>query len=233
MINWAHATLNFVWGCTKLTEECRNCYMFRLSYRYGRDPEKLTFFDIKKKIADLERWKEKNIIFVNSMSDTFHEAIPFETIKTWHEVFNQFPEKQFLVLTKRIGRAFIFYQNYPPPDNVWLGTSVGVRKTLPRIDVLKRIQARIRFVSFEPLLEDLGDFSLRGVHWAIVGGESDYSNPRPMKPEWAENIRRICERDGVAFWFKQMGGKGGDGAGGDILNGKKYNQYPRLQSVME
>lgn len=118
-INWAHATLNFVWGCTKLTEECRNCYMYRLSYRYGMDPTGLTFFHLDRKVRELRSWRDRDIIFVNSMSDTFHEAIPFETIKTWHEVFNQFPEKQF-------GRG----------SGAWFPTAWFCWKLLPNTDCI-------------------------------------------------------------------------------------------------
>jgi protein gp37 len=120
----------------------------------------------------------------------------------------------------------VYYRSRPVPRNVWVGCSIGEKKRLWRLDQLRRIDAKVRFVSFEPLIEDLGEFSLKGIHWAIVGGESDRSNPRQMKPEWAENIRRICEGDGVTFFFKQMGGKGGNNTGGDLLNGIRYQDYP-------
>jgi len=120
----------------------------------------------------------------------------------------------------------VFYRSRPVPGNVWVGCSIGEKKRLWRLDQLRQVDAKVRFISFEPLIEDLGDFDLRGIHWAIVGGESDGKNPRPMSTAWAENIKRICQRDGVAFFFKQIGGKGGDGAGSDLLNGKRYPEHP-------
>jgi protein gp37 len=232
-IAWADSTLNLAWGCTKVDRGelggCTKCYMFRLSRQWSIDPEKVKLFDVDKIRKKVNSWPVyKRIIFVNSMSDTFHEKIPFETIELWHKLFESFPARNFLLLTKRIGRAMVFYRQRAEgvPVNVWVGTSIGQRNRLWRLDQLRQIPARVRFVSFEPLLEDLGDFSLEGIQWAIVGGESDYENPRPMNPEWAESIRRICQRDGVSFFFKQLGGKGGDGAGGDLLNGNRYQEWP-------
>jgi protein gp37 len=124
----------------------------------------------------------------------------------------------------------VFYRSRPVPRNVWVGCSIGEKKRLGRLDQLRRIDAKVRFVSFEPLIEDLGDFSLQHIQWAIVGGESDFQNPRSMEPRWAENIQRICERDGSAFFFKQMGGKGGDCAGGNLLNGICYQTFPNVVS---
>ena len=228
-IAWTDATLNFGWGCRKVDQACQNCYMFRLSKGWGIDPTKVRLFDIAKREKELNSWPaEKRLVFVNDMTDTFGEFYPFELIAEWHSLFERHPEREFQLLTKRIGRAMVFYRDHwgRPPRNVWVGCSIGERSRLWRLDQLRQIDAKVKFVSFEPLIEDLGEFSLSGISWAIVGGESDRSNPRPMKPEWAENIRRICERDGVAFFFKQMGGRGGDSAGGDYLHGTRYRQMP-------
>lgn len=184
-------------------------------------------FDIGKREKEIRSWPpEKKLVFVNDMTDTFGEFYSFDLIERWHQVFERNPEREFQLLTKRIGRAMVFYRSRPVPRNVWVGCTIGEKKRLRRLEQLEQIGSKVRFVSFEPLVEDLGDFSLEGVQWAIVGGESDLSSPRPMKPEWAENIRKICQRDGVAFFFKQHGGRGGDGAGGDLLGGKRYHEFP-------
>lgn len=226
-IAWCDASLNLGWGCRKVDSACQNCYMFRLSKGWGIDPTQIRTFDIKKREKELNKWPpEKRLIFVNDMTDTFGEFYSFDLIEKWHKFFERHPEREFQLLTKRIGRAMLFYRSRPVPRNVWIGCTIGEKKRLRRLDQLRQIDAKVRFISFEPLIEDLGDFDLKGIQWAIVGGESDLRNPRPMKPEWAENIRRICERDGVAFFFKQLGGKGGDGAGGDLLEGVSYRNYP-------
>jgi protein gp37 len=201
--------------------------MFRQSRQWGINPLEIRTFNLAKREKELNSWPpEKELIFVNAMTDTFGEFYSFDLIEKWHQFFERHPEREFQLLTKRIGRAMVFYRSRPVPRNVWVGCSIGQRSRLRRLDQLRQIDAKVRFVSFEPLIEDLGEFSLEGVQWAIVGGESDRSNPRPMKPEWAANIRRICERDGVAFFFKQMGGRGGDRVGGNLLNGICYQTFP-------
>jgi protein gp37 len=202
--------------------------MFRLSKRWGKDPTQIRTFDITNREREMNSWPpQKRLIFVNDMTDTFGEFYSFELIEHWHQLFERHPEREFQLLTKRIGRAMLFYrQRGRVPRNVWIGCTIGEKKRLRRLEQLCQIDAKVRFVSFEPLVEDLGDFDLKGVHWAIVGGESDLVNPRRMNPDWALNIQRICRRDGVAFFFKQMGGKGGDGAGGNLLDGRKCQEYP-------
>jgi protein gp37 len=226
-IAWTQASLNFGWGCRKVDSACQNCYMFRLSKGWGINPEQVRTFDIAKREKELNKWPpEKRLIFVNDMTDTFGEFYSFELIEEWHKFFERHPEREFQLLTKRIGRAMVFYRSRPVPRNVWVGCTIGEKKRLRRLEQLRQIEAKVRFVSVEPLIEDLGDFDLKGIQWAIVGGESDRRKPRTMKPEWAERIRDICKRDGVAFFFKQMGGKGGDNAGGDLLGGNRYLEYP-------
>lgn len=232
-IAWTDATLNFGWGCRKVDTACQNCYMFRLSKVWGINPEQVRTFDITKREKELNSWPaEKRLIFVNDMTDTFGEFYSFDLIEEWHRFFERHPEREFQLLTKRIGRAMVFYRSRLVPRNVWIGCSIGERKRLRRLDQLRQIDAKVRFVSFEPLIEDLGEFSLKGIHWAIAGGESDRKNPRPMKPGWAENIRRICERDKVAFFFKQLGGKGGNSAGGDSLGGVRYRGRPEVNPTI-
>ena len=250
-ILWTNSTLNLAWGCTKVSEECRNCYMYRMSGSLGRDPYTVEILGPHRKpwnvdpavqqigrfadqnpayleyIENRIRGLKKGMIFVNSMSDTFHEDIPEEVLKMWFAIFETHPERQFQILTKRPGRARNFFRGRKVPNNCWLGVSVGMAAAKSRIDILREIDASLRFLSCEPLIEDLGEMNLDGIHWVIVGGESDREKPREMKLEWAESIRRACDAKGVAFFFKQVGGVGGDGAGGDLLNGVRYQEWPR------
>ncbi len=212
----------------------RGCYMFRMRAGWGEKGTDIRKFNLNNVAAKVAAFpKEKKLVFLNDMSDTFGEFFTDMEIKATHViVIEANPDRDFQLLTKRIGRAMLFYRKYyngRPPRNVWMGCSIGERSRLKRLDQLRQIDAKVRFVSFEPLIEDLGDFDLKGIDWAIVGGESG-SEPRPMDPAWAENLRRICERDGVAFFFKQMGGKGGDGAGGSLLNGVQYRNFPRTDN---
>lgn len=227
-IAWTESTLNLAWGCTKVSEGCEKCYMYRLSQQFGgRDPSKVVIFDLDHAKSRLKNMGEK--VFVNSMSDTFHEAIPLQTIQSWFKLFAEDTGRQFQILTKRINRAYSLIKSgaLTVPPNVWLGTSIENQGHLFRAATLRMIPAKIRFISFEPLLSEiLPPINLEGISWVIVGGESDYSKPRPMDPFWADNIRLEAERQNVAFFFKQMGGKGGDGAGGDLLRGRQFKAYP-------
>lgn len=226
-IAWTNSTLNLAWGCTKVSAGCENCYMFRNSPRLGRDPSKVVIFDLANAKKRLEGMGEK--VFVNSMTDTFHEAIPVETIAAWFKLFAENPGRQFQILTKRIGRArLLVKEGLSVPPNVWLGTSIEDPAHLFRANVLRYIPAKIRFISFEPLLKEITPpINLEGISWVIVGGESDFKAPRPMSPYWAELIREEAQRQGVAFFFKQHGGRGGDGAGGDRLMGRAYKEFPK------
>jgi len=204
--------------------------MFRMRESHGDTGTRLIRKDLHKVSAQISAYSpEKRLLFFDDMTDLFGEFNSFEYIEqVFEEIIETNDDREFQLLTKRIGRAMVFYRKKGyVPRNVWQGCSIGEKSRLRRLDQLREIGAKVRFVSFEPLIEDLGDFDLRGIHWAIVGGESG-RNPRPreMRPEWAENIRRICQRDGVHFFYKQSGGYGGDGAGGDLLNGKQYHEFP-------
>jgi protein gp37 len=237
-IAWTDRTRNLVYGCRKvdtdiLTGACHECYIFRNLPRYGVDPNKLTYLSVENSIKEMKKWSRDpgvKKIFLNNYSDTFHEDIPFETIDMWVEkIIEAFPNFEFQLLTKRIGRAMMYWQKRGSvPRNVWMGCTIGAKNRLKRLDQLRQIPAKIRWVSAEPLLEDLGEFSLEGIQWIVVGGESGLK-PRPMDPVWAENIRRIAERDGVVYFFKQNGGVGFDNAGGCILNGKEYKAWPNWE----
>ncbi len=221
------------------TGACKNCYIFRGLPRYGVDPNILTYLSIENAVKELKKWsKDPSIkkIFLNNYSDTFHEDIPFETIETWHrEVIEAFPNFEFQLLTKRIGRAMMFYKTRPVPRNVWMGTTIGAPDKLWRIKQLQQINAKVRWLSCEPLLGDLvyGNpemaLDLRGISWVVIGGESG-TNPRPMDPLWAEYIAKACKAQDVAYFFKQKGGRGGDGAGGDVCPccNSKHQEYPEV-----
>lgn len=216
----------------------KNPDVVAISYLAVNQPQQPTLdghkplLDLTKPRANLHKFLRPadgvDKVFVNSMSDTFHEAIPFEVIDEWFALFREFPDLQFQVLTKRTNRMLQYFKSGRVcPDNVWLGTSVGDRWHAFRVKTLAKIPAKIHFVSFEPLLGPIEGLDLSGIQWAIVGGESDYKAPRPMAPEWAHIIRRQCEAQNVAFFYKQSGGVGSDGAGGDKLDGLTYKAFPR------
>ncbi len=179
--------------------------------------------------------KTPTTYFVNSMSDLFHEEIPFEFIEQVISTIEQADWHTFQILTKRADRMEQFFINRAVPKNAWLGVTVEDKKYgVPRIDNLRRIKAAIRFLSVEPLLEDIGKIDLTDIHWVIVGGESG-SRARPMSIEWVENVRLQCEAADVAFFFKQWGGWGADGkkrakkANGRELNGRTWDEMPLVQ----
>lgn len=229
-IAWTDSTFNFAWGCTKVSPGCKNCYMYRVSARFGRNPNVVTLMKqtLSSKIKNLGKR-----VFINPDSDTFHEAIPMKTIESWFEQMMQYPDHDFQVLTKRTNRAALFSRVWKIthgkwPENIWLGTSIESKAYLYRLETLKKIQGpKIKFISFEPLLENIGLVDLSGINWAIVGGESG-KDARPMDPTWANWIRHQCEQQNIAFFFKQLGGKENhDGAGGDLLFGKQYKAFPK------
>jgi protein gp37 len=236
-IEWTEQTWNPTIGCTKVSPGCKNCYAEGMARRlkamglkgYERGfqlalmPERLA--------EPLER-RKPTVYFVNSMSDLFHEKVPFDYVERVFKVMAQAHWHTFQVLTKRAERMEAFCRERNVPPNAWLGISVENRKHgVPRIDVLRRIDATIRFLSVEPLLEDVGKLDLAGIHWVIVGGESG-PHARPMRAEWAENVRRQCLEADVAFFFKQWGAWGADGqkrskkANGRELSGQSWDEMP-------
>jgi protein gp37 len=189
------------------------------------------FFDLAALEAPLS-WKKPRMVFVNSMSDLFHEGVPDADIDKVLEVIRATPQHVYQVLTKRAERLPKYFSTRTVPLNLWLGVSVEDRSFgLPRIDFLRRTSVPNRFLSCEPLLEDLGEFDLSGIDWVIVGGESG-PDARPMDPEWADSIRLQCETHDIAFFFKQWGAWGADGvrrtkkANGRLLNGHIWDAVP-------
>jgi protein gp37 len=176
------------------------------------------------------------IYFVNSMSDLFHEEIPDAYIRQVFDVIHKAPQHTFQMLTKRAERMAAFFRDFEPPRNAWLGVTVENRQHgIPRLDWLRQVPAHIRFVSMEPLLEDLGSLNLSEIHWVIGGGESG-PKARPMRQEWVLNIKRQCEEQRSAFFFKQWGGWGADGTkrakklNGRLLQGRTWDGVPFLQT---
>jgi len=232
-IEWTDATWNPVTGCTKIGPGCDNCYAERFAERWrgikGHPYEQ--GYDLRLWPSRLEqpaRWRKPRMIFVNSMSDLFHKDVDqiyidkvFDAMETanWHV---------FQVLTKRssLMRNYLRtrYGEKPVPTHIWLGVSVEDAAHKGRIDHLQQVNSPARFISFEPLIGPIGEVDLTGVAWAIVGGESG-PRARPMRPEWATELRIVCEQSGVAFFFKQWGGARPK-SGGRILDGEEWNGFP-------
>lgn len=247
-IEWCDETWNPVVGCQIVSEGCRNCYAAKMAYRLQsmkvRGYEGVT----KKATNGTIQWtnhvqfvpealqkplkrKKPTIYFVNSMSDLFHEKVTFETIEQIFKVISQTPHHKYQILTKRSARMVEYFSSHNVPENVWLGVSVEDKVSgLLRIDELRRVNTK-RFLSVEPLLEDLGQINLSGISWVIVGGESG-AEARPMKPEWVENIFQQCQASEVEFFFKQWGTWGADGQkrskkeNGRVFHDKIWNKIP-------
>lgn len=202
-IEWTDETWNPVVGCTKVSPGCAHCYAETMAARYGK-----LFAGAPRwrdsALKDYQMLKPDSACFVNTMSDSFHEGVPHAWIERMFIYARQKPNVQFLFLTKRIERALELAPRLWWSDNIWLGTSIENRKRLSRLDVLKQIRVPRKFVSVEPLLEDLCEVDWHGIDGVIVGGESG-ANRRPFDKAWARTIRDQCQRDGVAFFFKQGG----------------------------
>ena len=228
-IEWTDTTWNPVTGCTKVSPGCLNCYAERMArrlkamgqanYRNGFSvtchPEMLT-----KPLT----WRKPRLVFVNSMSDLFHEAVPASFIEEVFDVMCRASRHQFQILTKRADRLAQLSNTLAWPANVWMGVTVESRDYLNRIDGLRSVPAALRFVSLEPLLGPLPDLDLEGIGWVIVGGESG-PHARPMEKEWVLDIERQCMRDSVPFFFKQWGGVNKKKAG-RLLNGRTWDEMP-------
>ena len=234
-IEWTDATWNPARGCTKISDGCKHCYAETFAERfrgvkghpYGQG------FDLRlvpEKLAEPLRWRAPKMIFVNSMSDLFHENVPEDYIVAGAGVMAAANWHTYQVLTKRSERlrkllntSLRFAANQ---RHIWWGVSAENRKYgLPRIEHLQNTDAAVRFLSVEPLLEDLGKFDLRGIDWVIVGGESG-PGARPMKKEWVVSVRDQCRRESVPFFFKQWGGVR-KSAAGRKLDGKTYDEFPQ------
>jgi protein gp37 len=237
-IEWTEHTWNPAVGCTKVSPGCANCYAEAMARRLKAMGVKgyengfnLTL--LPDRLGEPLRRQQPTVYFVNSMSDLFHEQIPDRYIRQVMGVIRQAPQHTFQILTKRAKRMAEFFHGQKLPDNCWLGVTVENRDHgLPRLEYLRTIDCRVRFVSAEPLIEDLGTINLSGLHWVIVGGESG-PKARPMKIEWVLSLKRQCDTKKVPFFFKQWGGWGADGKkrakkhNGRLLNGRTWDGSPR------
>lgn len=228
-IEWTEATWNPVTGCSKISAGCKNCYAERLAARLRAmgNPRYVNGFKVTlhEDLADLpKRWREPRLIFVNSMSDLFHEQVPLEFIQQLFATMRECPQHTFQVLTKRSERLRTVATHIDWPPNVWMGVSVEDARVLRRIEDLRRIPAVVRFLSCEPLIGSLAGIDLRDIHWVIVGGESGWG-ARPMRIEWIREIFRACRKQDVPFFFKQWGGVRKD-LTGRMLRGRTYDEMP-------
>jgi protein gp37 len=232
-IEWTEMTWNPSTGCTKISAGCLNCYAEKMAIRLKAMGmiKYINGFNFSLHENDLQlpfSWKKNRMIFVNSMSDLFHQDMPVEFIQKVFRVMNECSHHTFQVLTKRadILQHYSSFLNWTP--NIWIGVTVENEDVMSRINRLRNIPAYIKFLSLEPLLTPLPNLNLYGIDWVIVGGESG-PNCRPMKPEWVVDIKNQCEDHGIPFFFKQWGGFNKK-INGNLLLGKKYQQLP-FQSV--
>ena len=229
-ISWTDLTWNPISGCTKVSEGCAFCYAEALSKRWHRSFEP-TFHE--EKLREARTIPSGSKVFVNSMSDLFHERVPLPDI---HAVFNEIRSREdviFQVLTKRPMRALEYAETYRSiPYNAWLGVSVENINHKDRIDVLRKVNAVNRFISFEPLIGDVGKLDLSHISWVIIGGESG-PHHRPMNIEWARSIVRQAREQGVAVWMKQLGGIRPGGNLEDFPEDLRIREFPHEMRTVE
>lgn len=229
-IEWTNATWNPVRGCTKVSPGCKFCYAERFAERFrgvpGHPFEQGFDLRLVPEALDLpRRWQTARLIFVNSMSDLFHEKIPDEYIVRVLQVAASLPQHQFQILTKRAERLEAFSERHTLPVNAWFGVSIESAEYAWRIMHLRSVPAQVRFLSIEPLLGPLYHLDLRGISWVIVGGESG-PKARPIEASWVRDIREQCLNANVPFFFKQWGGTRKKQAG-RVLDGRTWDEMPR------
>ncbi len=238
-IEWTEQTWNPVTGCTKVSPGCKHCYAETMSRRLQamgapgyENGFKLSL--LPERLSQPFRRQKPTMYFVNSMSDLFQDEVPLSFIDQVMDTIRQTPRHTYQILTKRSANMRDYFASRSVPDNAWLGVSVEDKKYgKPRIPDLLEIKAKTRFLSIEPLLEDVGRLRLKGIHWVIVGGESG-AGARPMQEEWVRNIRNQCLDAEVDFFFKQWGAWGSDGkhrnkkANGRLLDGRVWDKIPAV-----
>lgn len=237
-IEWTQASWNPTIGCDKVSSGCKNCYAQAMAKRLQAigNPDYKDGFAFKmlpQRLDEPKRNKKPTLYFVNSMSDLFHQKMDFDFLERVMQVIADTPHHQYQILTKRPHTMREYFSKREIPPNVWLGTTVESSKVKSRIDLIRDLSASVKWLSCEPLISDLGELDLRGIDWVIAGGESG-ANARAMKEEWVLNIKRQCEAQNVAFFFKQWGAWGSDGVkrskkeNGALLGGKIYQAYPKI-----
>lgn len=230
-IEWTEMTWNPTTGCTKVSAGCKNCYAEIMSRRLNAMG--LTKYKDGFKVRVHEDslntpygWKGRKVVFVNSMSDLFHPEIPFDFIHKVFHVMNNTPQHTYQILTKRADRLFDLHHNLNWTKNIWMGVSVEDERVTDRIDFLRETNAKVKFLSCEPLIGPLSNLNLENINWVIVGGESG-RKARPMSEEWVWDIKIQCQEKEVLFFFKQWGGKNKKKAGRS-LGGNIYNEIPTI-----
>jgi len=232
-IEWTEATWNPLTGCTKISPGCKHCYAERMSLRLQAmgQANYVNGFSLalhEHMLSIPLHWKKPRRIFVNSMSDLFQSKVSLDFIRKVFSVMNQAHQHQYQILTKRSDRLLELNKNLDWHRNIWMGVSVESQKYAFRIDHLRQTHAHIKFLSLEPLLGPLNGLDLSGIDWVIVGGESG-PKARPVNPDWVRDIRDQCLEAGVAFFFKQWGGKRKSKTGRK-LDGRTWSQYPDIRS---
>lgn len=230
-IEWTDATWNPVTGCTQVSPGCDHCYALTFAERFrgvpGHPYEQ--GFDLKLWPERLElplKWRKPRRIFVNSMSDLFHKDVPDDYIRQVFDVMAKADWHVFQVLTKRSARLSRLGETLPWPPHIWAGVSIETIRYRWRADHLRHVPAEVRFISAEPLLGSLDDLDLSGIHWLIAGGESGFQHRR-CDPAWVSGLRNRCQQEGVAFFFKQWGGRTPK-AGGRLLEGRTWDEFPSI-----
>ncbi|MBD5165372.1 phage Gp37/Gp68 family protein [Helicobacter sp.] len=260
-IEWTQASWNPTIGCDKVSDGCQNCYAEAMAKRLQAIGNKdykdgFKFKMLEHRLNEPLKNKKPTLYFVNSMSDLFHKKMQVEFLDRVMQIIRQTPYHQYQILTKRPHRMFEYFEGkkYSEnsalnkenkeifgdgmmrdiPPNVWLGATVESSSIKHRIDWIRNLQANIKWLSCEPLLDDLGELDLRGIDWVVVGGESGFK-ARAMQESWVWNIQKQCEEQGVAFFFKQWGTWGSDGIkrnkkeNGALLGGRLYREYPKFK----
>ncbi len=233
-IEWTESTWNPVTGCTKISPGCKHCYAERMAKRLQAmgQPNYSKGFEIAlhEKVLELPlTWKKPQTIFVNSMSDLFHEDVPVKFIQKVFDIMKQAHWHCFQILTKRSDRLLELNPKLSWNFNIWMGVSVENQEYTFRVDHLRKVGAKIKFISFEPLLGPVNGLNLRGIDWAIVGGESG-QQARPMDASWAVNIRNRCQSAKVPFFFKQWGGPNRKKTGRK-LEGRTWDEIPGVANM--
>jgi protein gp37 len=231
-IEWTEMTWNPVTGCTKISAGCKYCYAEIMAKRLqamGIEKYKDAFkIRIHKDALSIPyTWKKQKVVFVNSMSDLFHQQVNLSFIKKVFKVMNENPQHTFQILTKRAERLLEVHQDLKWTHNIWMGVSIEDQRVIHRLDFLRKTNARTKFLSCEPLLGPLHNMNLTNIDWVIVGGESG-RKARPMNPDWALDIMDQCQIAEVAFFFKQWGGTNKKKAG-RLLNGRTYDEMPQFR----
>jgi protein gp37 len=230
-IEWTEATWNPTTGCTKISSGCANCYAEKMAMRLKAmgSPKYRNGFEVTLHdncLSEPYSWKKPKVIFVNSMSDMFHENITFEFIEKVFKVMNDNPQHIFQVLTKRAHILHAYSSKLKWTSNIWMGVTVENSKEKQRIDFLRDTKAAIKFLSCEPLISDLEEINLEKINWVIVGGESG-PKARPIEEDWVLNIYQQCKDSDIPFFFKQWGGVNKK-KNGKILQGEIYHEMPEV-----